>query len=63
MVVIGRVVAEEQFDFCTLFGYDEHPTVHHHIGHLSLGILRRCLQDVDDLDSFFHDCILWDVYE
>ena len=45
------MVAEQHFYFCSLLQDDEYTAVDHQIGHHSLGILRRGLQDVDDLDG------------
>ena len=45
------MVAEKHLNFSTLFEDDEHTTVHHEIGHLTLRILRGSFQDIDDLDG------------
>ena len=45
------MVAEKHLHFGTLLEDNEHTTVNHQVGHLPLGILRRGLQDVDDLNG------------
>ena len=42
ILIISGMITEKHLDLGTLFEHNEHSTVHHQIGHLALGILRRC---------------------